>query len=162
MPDLTIELARRADAAHIAAMSRRLIETGLAPAWSRERVALHVAHADSTVIVGRIDAALAGFAIMRFGDDSAHLNLLAVEPAFQRHGVGLRLLRWLDASAVVAGTFRVTLELRAGNAGAHAFYESAGYRDAARLAGYYQGVEDAIRMSRDLRIGHGATPQART
>jgi len=160
MSDCTIELARRADAPHVAEMSRRLIEAGLAPSWGRERVALHVAHEDSTVIVARADGTIAGFAIMRFGDDAAHLNLLAVERSHQRRGIGLRLLRWLEESALVAGTFLITLELRAGNAGAYAFYRSAGYRDTARLAGYYQGVEDAIRMSRDLRIGRGETPQA--
>ena len=58
---------------------------------------------------------------------------------------------------MVAGTFLIELELRATNTGARAFYEALGYRETGRVPGYYQRVEDAIRMARDLRVGHGAT-----
>ena len=44
---------------------------------------------------------------------SAHLNLLAVDPAHRRRGIARRLLTWLEESALTAGTFTVGLELRA-------------------------------------------------
>ena len=43
-----------------------------------------------------------------------------------------------------------TLEVRADNAGARAFYERLGYRRLALLPGYYQGREDALRLERSL------------
>jgi ribosomal-protein-alanine N-acetyltransferase len=151
------ELARLSDAPVIAGMSFRLIETGLAPSWPAERIARHIRHPDSVVLCARVASRLAGFAIMQFGDSTAHLNLLGVEIGRQRHGLGRALLGWLEESAMVAGTFLIELELRASNTGARAFYEALGYRETGRVPGYYQRMEDAIRMARDLRVGHGAT-----
>ena len=151
------ELARLSDAPVIAGMSFRLIETGLAPSWPAERIARHIRHPDSVVLCARVAGRLGGFAIMQFGDSTAHLNLLGVEIGRQRRGLGRALLGWLEESAVVAGTFLIELELRASNTGARAFYEALGYRETGRVPGYYQRVEDAIRMARDLRVGHGAT-----
>jgi ribosomal protein S18 acetylase RimI-like enzyme len=150
--DYRFELARVADAAQLAGMSARLVEAGLVPAWGRERVRSHVLHAESVVLVARHEAAIAGFAIMRYADTEAHLNLLAVDPAHRRRGVGRRLVRWLEETALTAGTFVIGLELREGNAEARAFYAALGYRELARVCGYYQGVETAIRMQRDLRV----------
>lgn len=153
MSTTRFELARDADAPLIAALSSHLIEAGLEPSWPAARVRRHLRHSESLVLVARRGVGLAGFAIMQFGDSTAHLNLLAVERASQRRGVGRGLLRWLEESAIVAGTFLIELELRATNAAARAFYEALGYRETGRIAGYYQRVEDAVRMARDLRIG---------
>jgi ribosomal-protein-alanine N-acetyltransferase len=89
---------------------------------------------------------------MVYGDSRAHLNLLGVEPRFQRRGIGARLLRWLERSALEAGTFDITLEVRAANHAAQSFYLARGYEAVGRIERYYQGVEDAIRMRRDLRV----------
>jgi len=147
-----IGLARERDAAPIAAMSRRLIEAGLPPSWPPGRVLGHIRRSDSLVLAHRREGCVAGFAIMQFGDTRAHLNLLAVEPRWQRAGIGRALITWLEDSARVAGTFTITLELRAGNTAARRFYEALGYRESGRLAGYYQRLEDALTMARDLRV----------
>jgi ribosomal protein S18 acetylase RimI-like enzyme len=152
-----LALARLEDASLIAAMSSRLIEAGLAPSWPAERVARHIRHAESVVLAARSSGRVVGFAIMQFGDTTAHLNLLAVENSHQRRGLGRALVHWLEESAVVAGTFVIELELRATNERARAFYETLGYRETGRVTGYYQSLEDAIRMARDLRVGSGTT-----
>jgi ribosomal-protein-alanine N-acetyltransferase len=95
---------------------------------------------------------VAAFAIMRYADDVAHLNLLAVDPRHRRRGVGGQLIRWLEETADTAGTFVIGLELRASNESALRFYTKLGYREIDRVPGYYQGVEPAIRMSRDVRV----------
>ncbi|HUK02624.1 MAG TPA: GNAT family N-acetyltransferase [Steroidobacteraceae bacterium] len=151
------DLARPGDAASIAAMSARLIETGLAPSWPAERVIRHIRHPESIVLAARGSGRLQGFAIMQFGDETAHLNLLAVDPAYQRRGLGRGLLEWLEASALVAGTLLIQLELRATNAAARAFYAALGFKETGRVHGYYQRIEDAIQMAHDLRVGRGAT-----
>jgi ribosomal-protein-alanine N-acetyltransferase len=150
--DVTFRLARSRDAADIAAMSLAFIEHGLRPSWSAARVVRHVRHPESIVLLAEQGRRIAGFAIMDFGDDSAHLNLLAVVPAQRRRRVGERLVAWLEETALTAGTFIVELELRAGNSAARAFYESLGYSEVARISGYYQGIEDAVRMRRDVRV----------
>ena len=62
------------------------------------------------------------------------------------------LLEWLEASARTAGIFKIHLELRATNDGARAFYEKLGYRSAGRKSAYYDGREDAVRMTHDLAV----------
>jgi ribosomal protein S18 acetylase RimI-like enzyme len=157
MHEPDIQLARRRDAAPLASISRRLIEAGLEPSWTLDRIERHIRHEDSVVAVARLRNQLAGFAIMQYGDTTAHLNLLAVEPTFRRLGVGRLLVQWLEQSAVVAGTFTVNLELRADNLVASRFYEALGYREVGRIRGYYQRVEDAIRMRRELSVPSAAS-----
>lgn len=139
-------------------MSNELVEQGFRPSWSPSRIGWHIRHPDSLVLCARNRSVVAGFAIMHYGRDTAHLNLLAVDPGHRRRGVARRLLAWLEETALTAGTFVIGLELRATNEAAFAFYHAQGYRELDRVEGYYQGVETAIRMTRDLRTGHGAVP----
>lgn len=150
---IILALAQRMDAVPIAFMSRRLVEAGL-PSWSwtSRRVTWHIQHPESIVLTARRGEDLAGFAIMGFGDDAAHLNLLAVEPRYRRCGIGRQLINWLEESARVAGTFAISLEVRARNAVARRFYSALGYREADLLPGYYEQLEDAVRLTRDLRV----------
>lgn len=98
---------------------------------------------------------------MRYGDDTAHLNLLAVDPAHRRRGVARKMMSWLEETALTAGTFIIGLELRATNVAALAFYAALGYSELGRVSGYYQGIEHAIRMARDLRTGHDTVQSQR-
>lgn len=149
---LTLKLAAPADTAPIAAMSRELIEQGLPWTWTPERVARNLAQRDTLVLTARDAARLAGFAIMQFGDERAHLSLLAVRPDCQRQGLGRRMLDWLTESALTAGIASVHLELRETNLGARRFYLKQGYAETARIPGYYRGVETAVRMLRNIGV----------
>jgi ribosomal-protein-alanine N-acetyltransferase len=147
---IRIELARRADAAAIATLSRDLIETGLDWSWRPQRVARAIDNPEATVIKLCAGPAFAGFAIMRFGAEEAHLDLLAVKPELQRCGNGAALVRWLESSALTAGISIVRLELRRSNNAARRFYARLGYSACRVVRGYYQGREDAVQMARDL------------
>lgn len=148
---VSLRLARPADLFPISRMSRELIETGLGWSWTPTRVGREILSPESVVLVGSGGEEVVAFAIMHFGDETAHLNLLAVEPPHQRTGIGRRLVEWLEESALTAGITRVTLELRAGNDGARHFYHRLGYRETAVIPGYYRGRESAIRMVHPLR-----------
>ncbi|HEY2918391.1 MAG TPA: GNAT family N-acetyltransferase, partial [Candidatus Binatia bacterium] len=148
--DLSLRLARPAEAPAIANLSRDLIEYGLQWRWKPIRVAASIHTPSVNVLVACIDGKIAGFAIMRYGDDDAHLELLAVAPPHRRLGVGRQLLQWLEKCAVVGGLCSIALEVRAGNQGAQLFYERMGYHTLAHLPKYYQGVEAALRMGREL------------
>jgi ribosomal-protein-alanine N-acetyltransferase len=151
VPEATLALARLADAPVIAELSRTLIETGLPWSWFPRRVAASLRDPETNVLVARAGERIAGFGIMRYGAEAAHLDLFAVDRAWQRQGLGRRLLEWLERPARVAGLARIVLEVRAENAGARAFYERLGYRPLALLPGYYQDREAALRMGRSLR-----------
>src|SRR6202035_2020299 len=151
----TLALARASDAREIAEMSRDLMEEGLTWSWTPARVQHFIMGAESSVVVARRARSgggrcLAAFAIMHFGDEIAHLNLLAVAPDHRRQGLGRQLMGWLTATAIEAGVFRINLELRTQNDSARIFYECLGFDQMGIVQGYYQGREAALRMSRCL------------
>jgi ribosomal-protein-alanine N-acetyltransferase len=149
----TIGLARMADAARIARSSREWIEHGLPWSWTTARVAASVRRRDALVVVAREpESRIAGFAIMRYGDDDAHLDLLGVRPELRGQGLGRRLLEWLEKPALVAGIRSIRLEVRESNTAARRFYERLGYRTLCRLPGYYQERESALRMGREIGV----------
>src|SRR6202049_1972301 len=123
----TLGLARATDAREIAEMSRDLIEHGLTWSWTPARVQRFISGAETSVVVARRELRLPAFAIMHFGGDVAHLNLLAVAPEHRRQGLGRRLMQWLTTTAIEAGVFRVNLELRTHNEAARIFYERLGF-----------------------------------
>ncbi len=148
-PNISIVLARNSDVVAIARMSRDLIEEGLPWSWTPTRVAASVHSPRSNVVVARDGGRVAGFGIMRYGDDDAHLDLLGVSPDCRREGLGRRLVEWLEKPALLGGISKVVLEVREINHGAQAFYERLGYRKVALIDGYYQGRESAVRMARE-------------
>ncbi len=154
--NIELKLARLSDAKRIALMSRDLVESGLPWSWTARRVAEHIRGRDSNVLTAWANGGLIGFAIMQFFDESAHLNLLAVDPAYRRLGIGCQLIEWLEETARVGDMFFVNLEVRAGNIEARTFYQKLGYHETRYIPGYYSGREAAIRMTHDLRCGFPA------
>lgn len=133
-------------------MSRRLIERGLPWRWTPRVVAGRIRDSETAVVVAWADDRMLGFAIMgfRFLRGEAHLLLLAVDPPARRRRVGLALWHWLETVARRGGIARVELEVRKANSAARAFYHALGFREVARLRGYYEDGEDALRMWADL------------
>jgi ribosomal protein S18 acetylase RimI-like enzyme len=146
----TIRLATLGDARAIAEMSRDQIETGLAWSWTPERVRGAIRDSSTNVVVAMEGIALVGFGIMKYGDEKAHLSLLAVGPKRREDGVGGKLLDWLEKSAMAAGLERIELETRSDNLGALAFYGLRGYERFDVVHGYYQGRIDALRLRKLL------------
>ena len=149
----TLRLARRNEIRDIAVMSRCLVELGLRGwSWHPARVARALHGRDSCVVVADAGRRLAGFAIAEFGDSTLHLSLLAVQPAWQRCGIGSALVDWLQCSALTAGINRIDVEMRANNFAARCFYSTLGFSPSGEIRGYYQNIETAIRMCK--HIGH--------
>jgi ribosomal protein S18 acetylase RimI-like enzyme len=148
---ITVRLADVRDAQPIAQMSRDHIESGLGWKYDAARVLRAIRHRDTLVIVAGEPRTVHGFAIMEFGDERAHLVLLAVQPSRRRRGIGRRMVEWLLESARTAGIASVHLELRAGNEAARRFYRSLGFSETVLMPRYYAGREAALRMIRILR-----------
>ena len=94
---VTIRIAEPGDARAIAEMSRDHIESGLGWRYDpahilramRRRETVVLAVSGRPTYVAGTRPALAGFAIMDFGDERAHLVLLAVRPSHRRIGIGI-------------------------------------------------------------------------
>lgn len=150
-----IELATSADARGIADLSRDAIEQGLGWSWTAPRVLKALRDDATNVIVARRHTKahveqVAGFAIMKYGDDTAHIVLFAVSEAHRRSGIGTALLRWLETTARTAGINTIQLEARATNREARAFYQQVGFNEIGVRVSYYRGVEDAVRFEKGL------------
>ena len=145
-----IRLATLDDAPRIGAMSRDLIEHGLHWRWTPSSIRRCIRSADTNVAVAPSEHGIAGFAVMQYKDDEAHLILLGVDPAHRRRGVGSALMAWHETAALTAGIGTIYIEARANNSGTRAFYRRLGYHEVQRVRGYYEGVEDAVRFAKDL------------
>jgi ribosomal protein S18 acetylase RimI-like enzyme len=160
---ITVRLAEPRDAQAIAMMSRDFVESGLGWKYDAARVMRAIRDRETLAVVacesGKTAAggrgSITGFAIMEFGDERAHLVLLAVRPSHRRLGIGQRLLEWLLESARVAGMASIHLELRANNDAARRFYRAMSFYETVLVPGYYRSgegrKEGALRMLRVLR-----------
>lgn len=159
-------LARPAEAGMLARMSRDYIERGLPWRWQPHRLKALIADPETVAVCARSqplrmhdplqpqthrDGDILGFGIMTYGMESAHLMLLAVLPRTRRRQIGSRLLAWLEETARTAGISRIELEVRVRNTGARTFYRDHGYHERDYIEGYYDGIEAAFRMVRNLR-----------
>ena len=77
--------------------------------------------------------------------DEAHITLLAVDPRYQRQGLGQAMLFALIAEAANRGLERATLEVRDSNQSALSLYQKFGFKIAGRRRRYYKDTnEDAL------------------
>ncbi|MGH8226256.1 MAG: ribosomal protein S18-alanine N-acetyltransferase [Gammaproteobacteria bacterium] len=93
--------------------------------------------------------ALAGYGIVSFGPGESHLLNLAVDPRFQRLGLGSLLLDHVLEAAGHAHCERLFLEVRPSNVAARGLYARAGFTEFSRRRDYYPdpdsgGREDAL------------------
>ena len=153
-----IRLATGADSPAIAEMSRQYIEHGLGWSWTPSRIAAAIQDQSTNVAIIRPSDAVIGFAIMHYGEHTAHLALLAVHPTQRQRGIAASLLAWLEKCADTAGIERIRVEARSDNPAAIAFYQKHGYTQVDRLANYYRGVLDAVRLEKTIRIPVRAAP----
>lgn len=80
--------------------------------------------------------------------DQVHVLNIAVDPDAQRLGVGRLLLLTAVRDGAARGQREITLEVRAGNAGARAFYRRYGFAETGLRPRYYSdNGEDAVVMT---------------
>ena len=95
-----------------------------------------------------------GFLLGRAVAGEAELLTLAVLPAARRQGLGARLVQAFLAEARARQSKQAFLEVAAGNTGAIALYERAGFAQVGRRKAYYTGADgqsdDALVLSRAL------------
>lgn len=83
----------------------------------------------------------------RSSDGVAWISTIAVDPRYQRRGVGRALLRACEAQIELP---RMKLTVRVSNLGAIALYEQEGYQMVDLWRGYYNDGEDGLVMGKNL------------
>jgi ribosomal-protein-alanine N-acetyltransferase len=91
-----------------------------------------------------------GFVLGRLAADEAEVLSLGVAQAWQRRGLGRRLIEALARAAREMGARQLHLEVGAGNSAARALYAGLGFEESGRRRGYYvhpgMPPEDAINL----------------
>ncbi len=95
-----------------------------------------------TVNVG--EARLVGYAGGWINDGQVQLLKVACDPVYRRRGIAQELLAHVALDARDLGANRMTLEVRASNTGAHAFYRRLGLESIGKRPHYYSDREDAL------------------
>lgn len=117
--------------------------------WSRDLFLREYDNPRSNVDLLWAGGELAGYLVGWYLHGELQIMNVATAPEFRRRGVGRRLLQHALERARGKGLERTLLEVRMGNAGAVALYESLGFRRDAVRRRYYADGEDAVLMSRE-------------
>jgi [ribosomal protein S18]-alanine N-acetyltransferase len=124
------------------------------PPWSAEQFASELAGVPDSrwyVVAVHDGGAIAGYAGLMAGIDSADIQTVAVAPAFHRQGLGTVLVDALLEEARRRRVADVLLEVRADNDAAIQLYRAHGFEQIARRRGYYgTGRVDGLVLRRRL------------
>ena len=147
-----IELASLVDAREIALISREEIELGTGWRWTQNKVEHSINNPNVNVIVAKNEQTLLGFGIMKYDEETANLDLLAVKQDFRRKGVASKVIHWLEAVALNAGIKSISVQVIEFNINAQRLYSKLGFVPVSKVPNYYSGEFTAIIMAKELRI----------
>ncbi|MDQ1519650.1 MAG: [ribosomal protein S18]-alanine N-acetyltransferase [Actinomycetota bacterium] len=140
---------------HIMAMRRRhvravlRIEQQVYPRpWTHSLFVSELAlRSTRAYFVARSGREVVGYAGLMMTLSDGHVTTIAVDPAWHRNKVGMRLLIALAREAIIRGASALTLEVRLSNHGAQAMYRRFGFAPVGVRKGYYVDTnEDALVM----------------
>ena len=105
-------------------------------------------------VVARIDDKHVGHAGIMVIAGEGHITTVAVDPVWQRHGVGALLMIDLHKYAINRLLESLTLEVRVSNAAAIALYRRFGYAPAGVRKNYYsdEGEDGLIMWAHDIHL----------
>jgi ribosomal-protein-alanine N-acetyltransferase len=136
-----------ADAEAVIAIAESL---ATAPHWPRSAYEAALdpdAIPQRIALVAEVSGAVEGFAIASLIPPQAELETIAVSRPFQRRRAGSALLSVLLHELESCGIKEITLEVRASNFAAQAFYGAHSFLGSSRRKGYYSETgEDAVVM----------------
>lgn len=113
-----------------------------------------IENSDSATWIAEEQGSVAGFAIVDWAGDppqrSAYIQTIEVAPDFRRRGIGIELLRRVEASAQSAGASEIWLHVDIRNDPAIRLYRSQGYCLHGRRNHYYARDRAADIYSKSL------------
>lgn len=147
------------DAAHAVEVARLESEVMGTDAWNANLVVDELGRADRVWWMALacdpslpvpVDAPLVGYAGGMVVDGDVQILKIATDVPYQRRGIARALLARVADDARSLGASTISLEVRVGNEGAIAFYESRGFETIGKRPRYYSDGEDAFIMKGSL------------
>ena len=143
--DLVIQPMSKADISAVFDIENRAYKHGWTEGILRD--CLRVGYLCWTVEMAQ---RIVGYGILSVAADEAHLLNLAIDPEFQKQGLGRQVLHFLLDVAQKQGVETIFLEVRDSNRSAIALYLDEGFNEIGVRNGYYpadSGREDAVIMA---------------
>ena len=138
------------DAVHadqVAALESKAMGTD---AWTADLVTSELGQRNRTWWIAEADGELVGYAGGLVVDGDLQVLKVAVSPDWRRCGIARELIVRVAEDARNLGASTCSLEVRAGNEGAQAFYATLGLRNMGTRPRYYSDREDAVIMQGPL------------
>ena len=140
------------DAAHAPAVSALEAQVMGSDAWNEHLVADELPRPDRVWWAAYDGEQLLGYAGGWVVDGQVQILKVGVDPSQRRRGIARELLARVAADARDLGAATCSLEVRAGNVGAQAFYEALGFHTLGTRPRYYSDGEDALIMEGPLPL----------
>lgn len=140
------------DAAHAAAVAALEAQVMGSDAWNEHLVADELPRPDRVWWAAYDGEQLLGYAGGWVVDGQVQILKVGVDPAQRRRGIARELLARVAADARDLGAATCSLEVRAGNAGAQAFYGALGFHALGTRPRYYSDGEDALILEGPLPL----------
>lgn len=142
-PRLTLRRMQASDLDAVYALEQALYPRP----WTRGSFAFELHDNQAALLwVAEIAGDVAGYCVAWQLVDELHIANFAVAPAWQRQGVGRRLLAHLLAEAHSLGLQTAYLEVRQSNLAAQALYRRLGFAQVGLRPRFYGDGEDAVLM----------------
>jgi ribosomal-protein-alanine N-acetyltransferase len=148
MTDVKITAMKESHVKDVVAIEQAVFDTP----WTEDMFRQEIEGAfGSQAFVATMNARVVGYSIAWFFEEEVHLVNIAVHAAYRKRGVGNLLLDHLIHRALDRRMRIMTLEVRASNLPAQAFYRRARFRPIGIRKGYYSdNREDAVLMVLDM------------
>jgi ribosomal-protein-alanine acetyltransferase len=148
----TVRTARQADVGALVAIEDRCFETDR---LSRRNFSYLLSKGHCIFLLVEVSGRAVGYAIVLLhGTTSlARLYSMAVDPDYQRRGIGKLLLEEAEQQTRDAGCVTLRLEVRPDNQAAIKAYRAASYRDIGIWPDYYEDHCEALRLEKQLAGG---------
>jgi [ribosomal protein S18]-alanine N-acetyltransferase len=140
MACLHLTIARDVDLGAIVELDRLCLE-GL---WSPDQYAREQRSDKSDIVVARLGDQILAYGCVWSILEEAHITILAVDPQFQRRGLGRLILWGMMECAIGRGLERSTLEVKETNLAALGLYQTYGFMEAGRRPKYYKDGSSAL------------------
>lgn len=118
--------------------------------WSRSHFQSEILSERNCAVVAEQSGCLAGYLCLAVVLDEAEILDVAVAPALQRGGVGVRLLQWACDEAKRQCAAILRLEVRITSVPAITLYERFGFTRCGLRKAYYEEGIDAVLMEKML------------
>ncbi len=119
--------------------------------WTRETFieALQEPDIGSSVVIK--NDRIIGYMVSLWAEQRIHILNIAVDQNFRKRGIATNLLAGLEQTALERRYRYISLEVRATNTVAIAFYTNHKYRTVGQRSNYYRDDEDALIMAKSIK-----------